>query len=158
MKRLRYENSDLDRIDAAILKFLIEDARTSVAELARRVELSAPSVSERIRRLEEAGVIRGYTLDIDPAAIGLPLTVWIRIRPLPGALSRVAEILRARPEIVECDRITGDDCYVARAHVSDVAALEVLIDTFADCASTNTSVVQSSPVARRLPPVTGGQG
>ena len=158
MKRLRYQNSDLDRIDSAILELLIEDARTSVAELARRVELSAPSVSERIRRLEEAGVIRGYTLDIDPTAIGLLLTVWIRIRPLPGALGRVAEILQARPEIVECDRITGDDCYVARAHVADVAALEILIDAFADCASTNTSVVQSSPVARRLPPVVGGPG
>ena len=156
MKRLRYENGDLDGVDAAILEHLIADARTTVAELARRVGLSAPSVSERIKRLEEAGIIRGYTLDIDPAAIGLPLTVWIRIRPLPGALHRVAEILREQPEIVECDRITGDDCYVARAHVADVADLEALIDKFADSASTNTSVVQSSPVARRLPQVGSG--
>ncbi|WP_419910690.1 Lrp/AsnC family transcriptional regulator [Hoeflea sp.] len=153
MKRLRYENHDLDRVDTMILEHLIADARTTVAELARRVRLSPPSVSERIRRLEEAGVIRGYTLDVDPVAIGLPLTVWIRIRPLPGALNRVAEILRAQPEIVECDRITGDDCYVARAHVADVVALEALIDRFADFASTNSSVVQSSPVVRRLPPV-----
>lgn len=155
MKRLRCENGEVDNLDAAILQHLIADARTTVAEIARRVGLSPPSVSERIKRLEESGVIRGYTLDISPEAIGLPLTVWLRIRPLPGELRRVADIIRKQPAIVECDRITGDDCYIARAHVADVSELETLIDAFAEWASTNTSVVQSSPVSRRLPPISG---
>lgn len=155
MKRLRYENGSIDDVDSAILEHLIKDARTTIAEIARRVGLSPPSVSERIRRLEESGVICGYTLDISPAAIGLPLTVWLRIRPLPGELRRVADIIRKQQAIVECDRITGEDCYVARAHVADVSELEVLIDAFTKWASTNTSVVQSSPVARRLPAIPG---
>ena len=158
MKRLRYENGPVDDLDTAILEHLITDARTTVAEIARRVGLSAPSVSDRIRRLEESGVIRGYTLDISPEAIGLQLTVWLRIRPLPGELRRVADIIREQAAIVECDRITGDDCYVARAHVADVRELETLIDAFTKWASTNTSVVQSSPVSRRLPPISSNGG
>jgi Lrp/AsnC family leucine-responsive transcriptional regulator len=86
MRRLRYENGDIDTIDARILDILIDDARVSIADLARAVGLSAPSVSERIRRLEEAGVIEGYTLAINPKALGLPLTAWLRIRPIPGQL------------------------------------------------------------------------
>jgi Lrp/AsnC family transcriptional regulator, leucine-responsive regulatory protein len=154
MKRLRSENGNLDETDLAILNHLIADARTSIAEIARRVGLSAPSVSERVKRLEDASVIKGYTIDIRAEAIGLPLTVWLRIRPLPGKLKQVAEIIKAHPQIVECDRITGEDCYLARAHIASVADLEILIDEFATYASTNTSIVQSSPVERRLPPIT----
>lgn len=153
MKRHRYENGAIDEVDEKILTHLIADARTSVAELGRRVSLSPPSVAERIKRMEEAGVIKGYTLDVSPETLGLPLTVWLRIRPFPGELKKVAEILKALPQIVECDRITGDDCYIARAHVVSIADLETLIDEFAACAATNTSVVQSSPVERRLPPI-----
>jgi Lrp/AsnC family leucine-responsive transcriptional regulator len=153
MKRLRYENGPLDGTDARILEALIADARVSVAELARAVGLSPPSVSERIKRLEEAGVIGGYTVKINPAALGLPLAAWLRIRPIPGQLSKVAEILRALPEIVECDRITGDDCFLARAHVRSVDDLEKLIDRVMPYAMTNTSIIQSSPVERRLPPI-----
>lgn len=156
MKRLRYENGDLDATDARILETLIDDARISVAELARLVGLSPPSVSERIRRLEEAGVIEGYTLTINPAALGLPLAAWLRIRPIPGQLHKVAEILRKLPEIVECDRITGDDCFIARAHVRSVDDLETLIDQVIPYAMTNTSIIQSSPVKRRMPPIRRG--
>ncbi|MFI0845477.1 Lrp/AsnC family transcriptional regulator [Mesorhizobium sp. IMUNJ 23232] len=153
MKRLRYEDGPLDAVDARLLKALTTDARTSVAELARLVGLSAPSVSERLKRLEESGVIKGYTATIDPAALGLPLAAWLRIRPLPGELKRVAEILRGLPEIVECDRITGDDCFIAKAHVRSVEHLEKIIDGIIAFAMTNTSIIQSSPVERRLPPI-----
>lgn len=153
MKRLRYEDGPLDAVDARLLKALAEDARTSVAELARLVGLSAPSVSERLKRLEESGVIKGYAATIDPAALGLPLAAWLRIRPLPGELKRVAEILRGLPEIVECDRITGDDCFIAKAHVRSVEHLERMIDAIIPFAMTNTAIIQSSPVERRLPPI-----
>lgn len=150
---LRAENGALDDIDAEILAALIENARISLAELARRVGLSAPSVSERLKRLEESGVVTGYSIEIDPAALGLPLAAWLRIRPMPGQLQRVAEILRGLPEIVECNRVTGEDCFLARAHVASVEDLEAVIDEVIPYAMTNTSIIQSSPVPRRLPPI-----
>ena len=153
MKHLRHQNSGLDAIDARILSALVDNARISIAELARTVGLSSPSVSERVRRLEETGVIEGYTVKINPQALGLPLTAWLRIRPTPGKLDKVAEVLRGLPEIVECDRITGEDCFIARAHVQSVEALEKLIDQVIPYAMTNTSIIQSSPVERRLPPI-----
>lgn len=151
MKRLRYENGDIDPVDLRLIEALVADGRTSVAELARLVGLSAPSVSERIRRLEETGVIEGYTARINPKALGLPLAAWLRIRPVPGELRKVAEILQDLPEVVECDRVTGEDCFVARVHAASIEELERLIDRIIPHAMTNTSIIQSSPVARRLP-------
>lgn len=153
MKRLRYQNGPLDPVDAAILRTLAEDARMTMSDLAKAVGLSAPSVTERVRRLEEAGVIRGYAAVLDPAALGLPLAVYLRIRPIPGQLRKVADLLNGLGAIVECDRVTGEDCFVAKAHLRDVAALEALIDEIAPYAMTNTSIIQSSPVGRRLPQV-----
>lgn len=153
MKRLRYENGNLDETDARILRELAEDARVSIADLARAVGLSSPSVSERIKRLEEASVIEGYAVTINPKALGYPLAAWLRIKPVPGRMHKVAEILRELPQIVECDRITGEDCFIARAHVRSVAELEKLIDKIIPHAMTNTSIIQSSPVERRLPPI-----
>ncbi|UPK35105.1 Lrp/AsnC family transcriptional regulator [Bradyrhizobium sp. 186] len=157
MKRLRYENGDLDATDARILDALVVDARISIADLARSVGLSSPSVSERIKRLEEAGVIESYTLTINPKALGLPIAAWLRIRPIPGQLPKVAEILQGLREIVECDRITGEDCFIARAHVQSVEELEKLIDQVIPYAMTKTSIIQSSPVKRRLPPIQRGE-
>lgn len=153
MKRLNYENGPLDPTDIRILEALVENARVSTAELARSVGLSSPSVAERIRRLEEAGVITGYSATVSVAAIGRPISAWLRIRPVPGALEKVAEILRSIPEIVECDRITGEDCFLARASLKSIAEMEAMIDRIIPYAMTNTSIIQSSPVARRLPPL-----
>ena len=150
MKRLRYEDQGLDSTDSAILDALIENGRASVADLARKVGLTPPSVSERLKRLEEADVITGYSVLIDPAALGLPIAAWIRIRPLPGELKRVVTILQGLPEVVECDRITGEDCFIAKAHVRSVEDLEALLDEVIPFAVTNTSIIQSSPVKRRL--------
>ncbi len=153
VKRIRYGNGALDAVDKRLLDALIANARISNAELARHVGLSAPSVAERIKRLEEAGVIDGYTIKINPEALGLQISAWLRIRPIPGQLHKVVEVLRALPEIVECDRITGEDCFIARAHVKSVHDLERLIDEVIPYAMTNTSIIQSSPVERRLPPI-----
>ena len=155
MKRLGYQNGALDAIDQKILTLLVANARTTAAELARAVGLSAPSVAERVRRLEEAGVIGGYTAEISAEAIGLPISVWLRIRPVPGQLQKVVEIIRDIPEITECDRVTGEDCFLARAHLASVAEMERIIDRIIPHAMTNTSVIQSSPVTRRLPPLPG---
>jgi Lrp/AsnC family leucine-responsive transcriptional regulator len=153
MKRLGNRNSDLDAVDARILSALARDARISIADLARLVGLSAPSAAERVKRLEEAGVIEGYAASIDPRALGLPIAAWLRVRPVPGGLSTVADILRALPEIVECDRVTGEDCFVARAHVKSIENLERLIDRIIPHAMTTTSIIQSTLVKRRPPPI-----
>jgi Lrp/AsnC family leucine-responsive transcriptional regulator len=150
MKNLRSENRSMDATDIRLLNELNTDARTSIAELGRLVGLSAPSVAERIKRLEEAGVIEGYAAKINPKALGLPIAAWLRIRPIPGQLRKVAAILNDLPEIVECDRITGEDCFIARAYLRSVEELEWLIDQIIPYAMTNTSIIQSSPVPRRL--------
>jgi Lrp/AsnC family transcriptional regulator, leucine-responsive regulatory protein len=151
VKRLRFKNGPLDAIDVALVRLLARDARATMADLARAVGLSPPSATERVRRLEEAGVIRGYAAVVDPAALGLSLAAYIRIRPLPGLLGKVAEVLLGLSAIVECDRVTGEDCFVAKAHVRSVAELEALIDEIIPYAMTNTSIIQSSPVRPRLP-------
>lgn len=151
MKRLRHVNGGIDALDAAILQALSEDGRMAMKDLARRVGLSAPSVAERVRRLEDVGIIEGYGTRLNAQAIGLPLAAFIRIRPMPGELKRVGALLADRPEVIECDRVTGDDCFVARVALASVAELEALIDDLLPFASTNTSIIQSSPVKRRAP-------
>jgi Lrp/AsnC family leucine-responsive transcriptional regulator len=139
----------LDDIDRRLLDELQRDARLSVAELGRRVSLSAPAVGERVRRLTETGVIRGYHAEVDPRALGYALSAIVRIRPAPRQLQRVAELARATAEVVECHRITGEDCYILKAHVRSVEHLEHVIDRFAPFGQTTTSVMQSSPVPPR---------
>lgn len=147
---LQSDGSLLDRIDAAILRELSSDARIPRAELARRVGLSAPSVGDRIRRLEDTGVIVGYGVQIDPSKLGYGLTVVIRARPLPGEMQNMIEAIKETPQIVSCDRISGDDCFIARAHVRNVLEMEAVIDRIVPFGATNSSIVQSAPVPSRM--------
>jgi Lrp/AsnC family leucine-responsive transcriptional regulator len=143
-------NGDLlDPVNLRLLAELQADARTSLAELGRRVGLSSPAVGERMRRLEQEQVIAGYRAEVDPRKLGYGLGVVIRIRPAPRQLAHVAELARRTDEIVECHRVTGDDCYVMTAWVRDVTHLEEVIDQFAAYGQTTTSIMQSSPVPRR---------
>jgi len=143
------ETGPLDATDHALLAELQADARLSLAELGRRVGLSSPAVAERLRRLERDGVVRGYHADVDPRALGYTLAAVLRIRPAPRQLPKVADLARETPEVVECHRITGDDCYFMKLHVRDVEHLEEVIDRFTPYGTTTTSIVQSSPVPRR---------
>lgn len=147
---LRLKSFDLDPVDAEILRALYTDARITRAELARRVGLSAPSVADRVLRLEDIGVITGYSAKIDPARLGYGLTVLIRARPLPGQMSDMIAAIRETPQIVSCDRVSGEDCFVARAHVRDVAEMEAVIDRIVPFGATNSSIVQSTPVSERM--------
>jgi Lrp/AsnC family transcriptional regulator, leucine-responsive regulatory protein len=143
----------LDDVNVRLLEELQADARTSLAELGRRVGLSSPAVAERLRRLESEGVITGYHAEVDPRQLGYGLGVVIRIRPAPRQLAEVARLARETPEVVECHRVTGDDCYVMTAWVRDVEHLEAIVDDFAAYGQTTTSIMQSAPVPRRgLPP------
>ena len=143
------EGGVLDATNVRLLEELQADARLSLAELGRRVSLSSPAVAERLRRLEEEGVITGYRAQVDPRALGYTLGVLIRSRPVPRQLAAVAQLARDTPEVVECHRVTGDDCYVMTAWVRDVTHLEKIIDAFASYGQTTTSILQSSPVPRR---------
>ncbi|HMJ35114.1 MAG TPA: Lrp/AsnC family transcriptional regulator [Baekduia sp.] len=140
---------DLDETDRRLLIELQADARLSLAELGRRVGLSAPAVAERVRRLTDEGVILGFRTDVDPRALGYALSAIVRVRPAPRQLPKVAELARETPEVVECHRITGEDCYFLKAHVRDVEHLEEVIDRFAFHGQTTTSVMQTSPVPLR---------
>ncbi len=141
--------SPLDSINLRLLAELQADARLSHAELGRRVGLSSPAVAERLQRLEAEEVILGYHAEINPRALGLSLTAVIRVRPAPRQLRQIAEVAHATPEVVDCRRITGDDCYILTAHVRSVEHLEEVIDRFAVHGQTTTSIVQSAPVASR---------
>jgi Lrp/AsnC family leucine-responsive transcriptional regulator len=139
----------LDATNRRLLEELQSDGRLSLAELGRRVGLSSPAVADRLSRLERDGVIGGYSVALNPRALGFALSAVIRIRPASRQIPKVAEIAQGAPEVVECHRITGDDCFIMRAHVRDVEHLEELIDRFTPFGSTTTSIVQSSPVPGR---------
>jgi Lrp/AsnC family transcriptional regulator, leucine-responsive regulatory protein len=143
------EGALLDQTNRRLLAELQDDARLSLAELGRRVGLSSPAVAERLQRLELQQVIRGYRAELDPFALGYPLSAIVRIRPAPRQLHRVADLARATPEVVECHRVTGEDCFLMKAHVRSMNHLEELLDQFAPFGQTTTSIVQSSPVAGR---------
>jgi Lrp/AsnC family leucine-responsive transcriptional regulator len=143
----------LDNLDKRIIEILVTDARISLKRLAQRVKLSSPSVSERLRRLEERGVIRSFTVDIDPRAIGYNLQAIIRIKPLPGKLHAIEKLIVDIPEFSDCDKITGDDCFIGRLHLRSIEQLDQILDRITDKAETHTSIVKTQPAKRRLPPL-----
>jgi len=143
----------IDETDRTILRALVAEPRISSAQLARAARLSRPAVVQRVRRLEAARVILGWRVDLNPAALGLPISVYIRIRPIARQLGTVADLAKALDAVVECHRITGDDCFLVKAHVASIADLERLLDRFQPFGQTTTSVAQSSPVEPRNPPI-----
>ena len=142
-------NSLLDSVNRRILRVLSEAPRLGTSELGRRVGMSAPAVRERVARLEEAGIIRGYRLDVDPTAIGLPVAAWVRIRPGPGQLPKIAELADRSPEVSECHRISGEDCFLLKVHGQTIEALEDVFDKFLVHGQTSSSFIVATPVAPR---------
>ena len=148
--------ADLPRIDATdrkIIGELTSDGRVSLAELGRRVSLSSPAVAERVQRLERAGVITGYRAEIDPRMLGYQLTAIIRIKPAPGQLRRIPELAAEIPQIGECHRITGEDCFFIKVHLRSIDELSGLLDRFLAYGETTTSLINASPIPRRDPPL-----
>lgn len=145
----------LDDVNRRLLAELHADPRLSMSALARRVGMSAPAVTERVQRLERGGVITGYRMDVDPAALGLPVTAFARIRPTAGQLPKIAELAAALPHVSECHRVTGEDCFLVKIHAPAIADLEDVLDRFLLYGQTVTSIVVSSPVPARALPVGG---
>jgi Lrp/AsnC family leucine-responsive transcriptional regulator len=124
-----------------------------MAELGRRVSLSPPAVAERVQRLERSGVITGYKAVIDPKAIGYPLAAVVRVRPASRQLHRIPEVAKDTPEVVECYRITGEDCFFLKLHLRSIDDLEEILDRFVEYGQTTTSLIHSAPVAGRPLPM-----
>ncbi len=143
----------LDAVNRRLLKELQDDARLSLAELGRRVSLSAPAVAERVGRLERTGVITGYRAEVDPKALGFPVAAFVRIRPSTRQLHKIPELAGEVPEVVECHRVTGEDCFVLKLHLRSMDDLESILDRFIVLGQTTTSIIHSSPLAGRSLPV-----
>jgi Lrp/AsnC family transcriptional regulator, leucine-responsive regulatory protein len=143
----------LDAVNKRIVEELQTDARLSMAALGRRVNLSAPAVAERVQRLEREGVIRGYRADVDPVALGYSVSAVIRVAPATRQLEKIRELARESPEVVECHRITGEDCFFLKVHLHRIDELEALLDRFTPFGRTTTSIIHSSPVDRRPLPL-----
>jgi Lrp/AsnC family leucine-responsive transcriptional regulator len=138
-------NQKIDQFDQKILQLLQQDARISHAEIGRKVHLSQPAVSERIKRLEAAGVIRGYRADISPRALGYQITAMIRISTQQGR--PYAEYVAACPEIIDCYTVTGEDGAVMRVLATDVEHLQRIINELNAFGSTSTAIVLTTHVA-----------
>ncbi len=149
------DHQTLDQTDRKILGELAAEGRISFAELGRRVSLSPPAVAERVQRLERTGVITGYRAEIDPRALGYPLTAIVRIKPAARQLPRIPELAAEIPEISECHRITGEDCFFLKVHLRSIDDLSGLLDRFLVYGETTTSLIAASPIPRRDPPIDG---
>ena len=156
VKQRQNEAFALDEVNRRLLTELHREPRVTMSELARRVGMSAPAVTERVQRMERDGVITGFRMEVDPAALGLPVTAMVRVRPGPGQLPKVAAAARETPQVVECHRITGEDCFLMKVHAPSIQDLELLLDRFLLHGQTTTSIVVSTPVPLRPLPCTHG--
>ena len=139
----------LDETGWAILRELQRDARITFSELGRRVAMTPPAVADRVRRLEEAGIIRGYRVELDTEALGLPVLAFMRITTTGALCAALGEEIEGFPEVLECHRVTGEEAYLAKVAVRSVAHLQDLIDRLMPYGETITSIVLSSPVTHR---------
>ncbi len=156
--RLQIQELLRDRRNVDLLQLLHDNPRMGTSELARCVGMSAPAVRERVLRLEDAGVIAGYRLDLDPAALGYAVCAFVRVRPAPGQLPKVAELAQRLPQVVECHRITGEDCFVLKVYLPGLDQLDEVLDQFLAFGQTTTSIVQSTPVPPRGLPLPDAPG
>jgi Lrp/AsnC family leucine-responsive transcriptional regulator len=140
----------IDEIDRNILKELQREARVSYAELGRRVGLTTPAVIERVRKLEDAGVIVGYRAEIDTAKVGLGITAFVRMSITGVDYSHIIEVAEQSNEVLECHRGTGGDSFIMKVAVSSVEHLQEVIDRLVPYGITTTTIVLSSPVKRRI--------
>lgn len=139
----------MDELDWKVLALLQRDGRTTYTELARQVHLSVPAVTERVKRLEEAGVVEGYTARVNPAAAGYLVTALIAITVLQPGKAKFLKVLEAIPEVLECHHVTGADSYIMRLVAVSMADLERLIGKINIYGETRTSIIMSTPLPAR---------
>ncbi|WP_310621207.1 Lrp/AsnC family transcriptional regulator [Flexibacterium corallicola] len=143
----------IDETDARIIEILERDGRISMSELAARVGMSGPNVSERVRKLEHEGVIKAFTIEFSPRALGYTLEAIVRVKPSPGALHIVEQLILEQPRFTACDKVTGEDCFVTRLLLRDISELDDLLEPLQDKAVTNTAIIKATPLRSRMPPL-----
>ena len=143
----------MDEVNSRVLTELQRDPRITMAELARRVGMSAPAVTERVQRLEQSGVVTGYRLELDPATLGWPIAAFVRVRPTGSQLSKIIELAEALPQVSECHRITGEDCLLLKVHAATMTDLETALDRFLVYGQTVSSIIVSTPIPPRPLPL-----
>ncbi len=145
------ESPHIDRIDEQILDILVANSRTSYREIAKRVKLSAPATIERIAKMQDSGLIKGFTISLNRETLGLPIQAFMRTATEAGGGPRLLERIAASPEVEECHKVTGNDSYILKISVASMLALEALIERFAEVGTVNTSLILSSPIPYRTP-------
>ena len=140
---------DLDATDHAIIKQLQDDGRTSVAQLSRVINLSASATSDRVRRLTDAGVITGYSITVDPEALGYTVTAFVRLAYPSGNYTPFHDLVETLPEIVEAHHVTGADCFIIKVLARSMRDLERITGRLATLGGITTNVVYSSPIPSR---------
>jgi Lrp/AsnC family leucine-responsive transcriptional regulator len=142
-----------DKTNREILTILQDDARLTWAEVGRRVGLSAPAVAERVRRLEEAGVVRGYGADLDLDVISVPVVAFVRLSLATDRYAQVTALLNDEPGVLECHHITGPEAFICKLVVPSLGHLDEFLLRFHGVCETTTNVVLSTPVRPRRPPM-----
>jgi Lrp/AsnC family leucine-responsive transcriptional regulator len=142
----------LDAKDYRILRALQQDARQSLSALGKEIGLSQPAVSERVRRLEDAGIIQGYRARLDLKALGFGLQAIVRVRTTHQYINAYQALFEATPQVLQVFRVTGEDCFVVHCAIAEPAELERLVDAFAAHGSVTTSLVLSRPIDRPATP------
>ena len=147
----------LDDLDRRIIREMLADPRLRVAELARRVRLSSPAATERLRRLEETGALT-FRAEVNPRALGYTISVIVRVSPHSNQMHVIPKLAEQTPEVTECHRITGEDCYIMRLYLRSFDDLEAILDEFTPYGRTTTAIVHSSPVTPRPLPLFVDEG
>jgi Lrp/AsnC family transcriptional regulator, leucine-responsive regulatory protein len=151
MNRSRYVNRTIDKTDHVIVAALFGDGRMTFRELGAIIDMSSPSVTDRVNKLKDAGAVLGFTAIIDPKVFGYAIAAHFRINAKPGEVKRIEQVLKETPQVIEALRATGDGCFLASVCVTDMDELELVAARFEPFASTDVAVIQSTTVARRLP-------
>ena len=151
MKKLTDADHKFDSIDRALITALHQNSRASLRALSRQIGLSAPGCTERLKRLEAAGVISGFSLELDAEALGFPLQSMVRVKPFPGRLHEVERLLKNIPENIACFKVTGEDGFVCHLYLRSVSHLDEVLQKITRLADTNTSIIKA--VERKLPPL-----
>lgn len=141
----------MDALDHRILQLLVHDARRPYAEVARELGVSQPTVAERMRRMEERGIVRGAVLRLDHARLGYPIEAFIRVVATPLVQYRLEEVAQSIPQVVEMSRVTGEDCLIVRAVLRSVGELSEVIGQLSQYGASNTSIVLGTPIPLRSP-------
>lgn len=145
-----------DQKNLELLRLLQKRPRAPFSELARQIGMSNPAVKERVLRLEESGILAGYRLELNPKELGYNVMAFVRVRPLPGHVNKIAEVVQTMSQVTECHRITGEDCFILKVYLKEISDLDSVLNKVLAHGQTTTSIVQSSPVPLRSLPISDG--